>query len=159
MIHMKKRLYLHVNHKVGKECVVIFTYTASKYTLFGKKPFVNKFISLSSQCWITISALSTMSEMGSSWIGCFFMMCLLKFLFAVNLLPQWSNFTSACVVLCFWSISDCWERILACLRTCQEYTRTFYIHLFCALTLHDPTNIPSKLSCKDTLHNSHRFES
>ena len=88
MIHKKKRLYLHVNHKVGSECVVIFTYTASKYTLFGKKPFVNKFISLSSQCWITISALSTMSERGSSWIGCFFLMCLLKFLFAVNLLSQ-----------------------------------------------------------------------
>ena len=24
MIHMKKGLYLHVNHKVGYECVVIF---------------------------------------------------------------------------------------------------------------------------------------
>ena len=46
-----------------------------------------------------------MSERVSSWISCFFLMCLLKFLFAENLLSQSSQYTSTCVVLCFSSLS------------------------------------------------------
>ena len=78
----------------------------SKWIYFIREdPFVNKIIFWSSQFWITNSALSTMSERVSSWISCFFLMCLLKFLFAENLLSQSSQYTSTCVVLCFSSLS------------------------------------------------------
>ena len=74
----------------------------SKWIYFIREdPFVNKIKFWSSQFWITTSALSTMSERVSS--SCFFLTCLLKFLFAENLLSHSSQDTSTCVVLCFWS--------------------------------------------------------
>ena len=81
------KLYLHIQQ--------------ANILYLGKKTSVNKFIFFSSHCWITISALFAMYERVSSWFGCFFLMCLLKFLFAEKLFSQSLHFTFTCVVLCF----------------------------------------------------------